>query len=123
MGPVEKAIRGSLHEGDILSTPSQDAPFVVGTIDHRGVVLLFGKQRTKTRFSWSVLEGARTQFGHSSWIVIGGRHDVEGNPGTLDGYLKEYVKRNTAAWVASLLEAAGVIEIDRGSPVRIRVLA
>jgi hypothetical protein len=55
MGPVEEAIRGFIHEGDVLTTPAQNAPFVVGSIDHRGVVLLFGKQRTKTRFSWSVL--------------------------------------------------------------------
>jgi hypothetical protein len=123
MGPVEKAIRGFIHEGDILTTPAQGAPFVVGSIDNRGVVLLLGRQRTETRFSWLVLEGTRSEFDHHSWIVIGGRHDVKGNPGTLDGYLKLHIKRNTAAWVASLFEAAGVLEIDRGRPARVRVLA
>jgi hypothetical protein len=57
------------------------------------------------------------------WIVIGGRRDVMGNPGTLDGYLKDYMKRDTAGWVAALLESAGVVELERGRPGRMRVRA
>ena len=106
----------------MLATPSQGKPFVVESINHRGVVLLFGKKQTKTPFSWSALEGIRTQFGRGNWTVIGGRRDVEGNPGTLDGYLKTYMKRDTAGWIASLLEAAGVVELDRGTPGRFRVV-
>ena len=78
MGPVEMAIRESVKEGTVLATPSQGKPFVVESINHRGVVLLFGKKQTKTPFSWSALEGIRTQFGRGNWTVIGGRRDVEG---------------------------------------------
>lgn len=33
-------------------------------------------------------------------------------PGTLDGYLKQYIKTVTAGWVAVVLEKANVITID-----------
>lgn len=121
MGPIETAVRSSLSEGAILKTPTQGQPFIVETIDSRGVVLLIGAKRTRTAFSWSVLEDVDTAFRNQGWVVIGGRRDVEGNPGTLDGYLKSYVKRDTAGWVASLLQSAGVVDIDRTRPGRIRV--
>lgn len=123
MGPVELAVSTALRENDVLRTPSQGQPFVVDTIDDRGVVLLFGEKRTKTPFSWSTLEGVRVEFMGLGWIPIGGRRDSQGNPGTLDGYLKTAMKRDTAGWVASLLEAAGILEIDRGRPAKIRIKA
>jgi hypothetical protein len=46
---------------------------------------------------------------------------VEGNPGTLDGYLKGCIKRDTAAWVARVLADAGVVQLDLGPPVRVRL--
>ena len=122
MGPVELAIRRSIRAGDELKTPAQEKIFVVYAIDENGVVLLFGRKQTSTRFSWVALEGIRTQFLDSGWIVIGGRRDVQGNPGTLDGYVKQVMKRDTAAWIASLLEAAGVVELDRSRPGRMRVI-
>lgn len=38
------------------------------------------------------------------WVKIGGRYEVEGDPGTLDGYLKTVMKRATAGWVPATAE-------------------
>ncbi len=83
--------------------------------------MLFGKKETPTFISWDVLEGARDHFASSGWVPIGGVFDVNGSPGTLDEYLKRFYKRATAGWVAALLERAGVVEIDRRRPTRMRI--
>lgn len=123
MGPVESAIRRSIRPGDDLETPAKRKLFTVDAIDENGVVLLFGRKKTSTRFNWASLEGVRTTFLHSGWIVIGGRREVQGNPGTLDSYVKQVMKRDTAGWVASLLEAAGIVELDRARPGRMRIIS
>jgi hypothetical protein len=40
--------------------------------------------------------------------------------GSLDDYLKTFLKRTTAGWVAVLLERAGVLTIDRSRPARVK---
>lgn len=40
-----------------------------------------------------------------------------------DGFLNLSLKRSAAGWIASLLEVARIVEIDRESPGRIRVVA
>ena len=119
-GPVEKAIRSSVHEGQVLHTPSRGAPFTVERIDAKGVVLLLGKGQWWTRISWTCLEGVVPYIRHHGGIVdIGGQHVTEGRPGTLDGYLKGCIKRTTAGWVAVLLKTAGVLEIVHQRPARV----
>lgn len=54
------------------------------------------------------------------WIEIGSRYSTDARAGTLDEYLKQHVRRATAAWVTALLEAAGLVEIDRRRPARLR---
>lgn len=119
---VEEAIRASVREGQLLHTPTRQAPFQVERIDSDGVVLLLGKGRWSTRISWKCLEGVVPYLRQHGGIVdIGGRHEVQGRPGTLDGYLKGYVNRTTAGWVAVLLETAGVVEIVHSRPARVRI--
>jgi hypothetical protein len=122
MGPVESAIRESIRAGENLKTPAQEKSFTVETIDDKGVVLLLGRKQTRTPFSWEALEGVRNEFANSGWIAIGGDRNAQGNPGTLDGYVKQVMKRDTAGWVAALLEAAGIVELDRSRPGRLRVI-
>ena len=57
----------------------------------------------------------------SGWVPIGGVYDTTAISGTLDAYLKRFIKRVTAGWVAALLERAGVVQIDRGRPSRVRL--
>ena len=85
-------------------------------------MLLLGKGQHPARLSWGCLEGVVPFIERAGGDVrIGGQNDVEGIPGTLDEYLKEFTTTNTAGWVAALLEAAGIIEIIDGRPARVRV--
>jgi hypothetical protein len=60
---------------------------------------------------------------HYPWLAIGSKYSVDAKPKTLDAYLKRRGKRGTADWVASVLEADGVVIIDRRQPARIRSAA
>jgi len=121
MGPVEIAIRGTVHEGDRLSTPAQSEPFWVARISGDGIVLELGKKRTSTFFEWACIEGVLPFLEHRGRVRINGsgksQHIVEG---TLDGYLKRHVNRLTAGWIAALLERARVVTIDRTRPAHFR---
>ncbi len=95
---------------------------MVSAIDRHGVVLLLGQLQTPTRLSWDCLEGVISFVAqHGGEVPIGGRHEVEGNPGTLDEHLKGCIKRTTAGWVASMLAQAGVVDIINGRPARVRL--
>ena len=59
---------------------------------------------------------------HGGTVDIGGQHQVTGRSGTLDGYLKGWISRTTAGWVAVVLETAGLVEIVHGRPARIRLI-
>ena len=58
-----------------------------------------------------------------AWIRVGAVRDVQGTPGTLDGYLKQCIKRQTADYVAVVLEYARLVELDRTIPARVRLLS
>jgi hypothetical protein len=121
--PARRAIQGSIISGTRLTTPARGAPFTVAKVDDRGVVLLFGAKETPTPFSWSSLEGAVEFLRGKGWVTIGGVYDTGSTPGTLDSYLKGYMKRATAGWVAALFEAAGLVQLDRRPPSRVRLVS
>jgi hypothetical protein len=54
-------------------------------------------------------------------VLVGANRDVNSDDG-LDGYLKRWIKRQTANYVAVVLERAGVLELDRDRPARIRLI-
>lgn len=122
-GFVESAIRKTITPGEWLKTPDtyKGAPFQVANIDSDGIILLFGKKRTPTRITWKCLEGIPAFLRGKGWVVIGTIFYTWSNPATLDGYLKEWINRGTAGWVAAVLEKAGVVEIDRNRPMRVRL--
>jgi hypothetical protein len=122
-GTVEMAIRARVRSGMTLRTPSRGKPFEVERIDSRRVVLLLGAERTATPIAWECWEGIpdylRSKGGQ---VDIGGQYKVAGNPGTLDAYLKPCAwGRATAGWVAAVLEDAGVVDIIRTRPARVRL--
>ncbi|MGE5289014.1 MAG: hypothetical protein ACM3ML_17800 [Micromonosporaceae bacterium] len=51
---------------------------------------------------------------------MGANRDVNGDYG-LDGYLKGWIKRQTANYVAVVLERAGVLDRDRERPAQVRL--
>ena len=83
--------------------------------------MLLGQKATPTPLPWECWEGVLAFLAAKGWVEIGGRFDVAANPTTLDGYLKTYIKRATAGWVAAVMEAAELVEIDRGRPARVRL--
>jgi len=121
MGPIQQAVRANVTAGSKLLTPSQGKPFTVATIDDGGVALLLGAKQAWTLVRWSVLEGIGAEFGGKGWIPIGGIYDNASTPGTLDAYMKRFINTVTAGWVAALLGKAGVADIDRSRPSRVRL--
>lgn len=120
--PVELAIRDSISPRQVLLTPSGKKPFVVDRLDHDGIVLLLGAKQAVTRLTWPCLEGIVPFLrAHGGEVPIGGRHDTEGNPGTLDEWLKGCINRNVAGWVAVVLETAGIVEILGARPQSVRL--
>lgn len=123
LGPVRRAVRSRIAHGELLATPVQGRPFKVLEVDDKGVVLLLGAQEARTALSWECLEGVPLFLSGRGWVEIGSRFETVADPTTLDGYLKQWIKRATAGWVAVVLERAGVLEIDRTQPARVRLLA
>jgi hypothetical protein len=119
-GPVQAAVRSSVRPGEVLPTPTGTTTFGVGQLRAEGLSLLFGPSQTRTWFSWYCLEGIPAYLDGQEWIPIGANRDVNGNYG-LDGYLKRCIKRQTANYVAIVLERAGVVELDRERPARVRL--
>jgi len=119
---VEAAVRGSVHAGMTLFTPTQRKPFQIGSLNPNDIVLLLGEMKTPTHLEWDCLEGIPDYLGSKArWVEIGGRYKVEGTPDTLDAYLKGCVNRATAGWVAALLAHAGVVEIRGERPAFVRL--
>ena len=121
MGPVENAVRTHIHEGQELHTPGQQKPFWVDRIDDRGLVLLLGKGRWKTRLPWEALEGIADLLRGRGWVRTSGSFAPEPDTDTLSGFLKQFVSRETANWVAVVLAEAEVLDLDRRRPIRARL--
>ena len=121
--PVERAIRQRITEGEILYTPdlTKAAPFKVKSIDEKEIALLFGKKETPTRFSWACLEGIPAFLRGKDWVEIRMTFNTKGMPNTFDEYMKKYIKRATANYIAVVLKKADIVEIDRRRPLRIRL--
>jgi hypothetical protein len=121
-GVVEQAIRGTVLSGTHLATPARGAPFSVARLDDRAMVLLLGQKEAWTPLAWECLEGIVPFLAGRGWVEIGTKYDTRADPATLDGYLKGYLKRATAGWVAAVLEHAGVVEVDRRPPAHVRLV-
>ena len=117
---VEAAIRSSVRPGEVLRTPTGTAPFVVAQLGAEGLSLLIGPKRTRTLLTWRCLEGVPGYLDGRGWVLVGANRDVNGDYG-LDGYLKGWIKRQIANYVAVVLELADVLELDRRRPAQVRL--
>lgn len=120
MGPIERAIRRSVRPRSSLSTPTGRGVFKVHAVDDRGIVLLLGAKAAWTPLTWHCLEGIGDVLAGGHWVPVGMTFSRDSTSGTLDEYLKRRVDRGVAGYVAALLEAAAVVDLDRRTPVRIR---
>jgi hypothetical protein len=117
---VESAIRSAFEAGEVLTTLTGKATFEVGELAPEGLWLLFGPKKTRTLLNWQSLEGIPDFLQDRGWTVVAANR-VVGNDYGLDGYLKQWVKRQTANYVAVVLERAGIVELDRERPARVRL--
>lgn len=122
-GVIEAAIRKSVAPGMILRTVPARAQFEVQKLSEGALVLLFGKKRTRTAIPWPCLESVMRLLVKGDWIEIRSVHDVEGVPGSLDGHIKSHggPARTIGGYVAAVLEAAKVVDVDLNRPARIRL--
>jgi hypothetical protein len=56
-----------------------------------------------------------------AWVAIGSLYSTDSQPGSMDEYMKSYLKRATAGWVAVVPERAGALVIDRSRPAPIKL--
>jgi hypothetical protein len=122
MDEVEIAIRMTLSPGQQLLTYAGRVPFLVGAINDTTLVLLVGKQQSRTVVRWEQLTAALDDLPRYQWIEVGSGYNVVGDPQTLDGALKKHViKRAIANYLAPVLVRAALAEVDYGRPLRIRL--
>jgi hypothetical protein len=122
-GTVEAAVRAAIAPGEVLTTPSGRAPFTIARYTHDSLVLLLGEKEAWTPLPWRALEGIPEFLRGRDWVLIGSVYSTGSHPGSLDEYLKRYLRRATAGWVAAVLEKAAVITVDRSRPAHIRLRA
>lgn len=118
---VEDAVRTAVSPGEALVTPSGKGRFTVARYTPDGLVLLLGQKEASTPLPWRALEDLPDYLRGRGWVVIGSAYSTESQAGSLDEYLKRFLRRATAGWVAVVLEKAAVLEIDRSRPARIKL--
>jgi hypothetical protein len=77
--------------------------------------------RTPPRVRWDWLEGTVPFLLERGPVPIGGTYTVAVEETTLDGSLKQFIKRATANWVAALLEESGVVVVEQGARLAVRL--
>lgn len=115
-GRVESAVRGSVSPGELLATPTARGGFKIARYTAEGLVLLLGTKEAWTPLPWRAMEGVPDFLRGRDWVAIGSVYSTDSQPGSLDEYMKSFLKLATAGWVAVVLERAGVLAIDRSRP-------
>ena len=122
-GEVEQAVRAAVAPGEALQTPTGRGTFSVARYTSDGLVLLLGAKEAWTPLPWTALEEIPDFLRGRSWVRIGSTYATDAIEGTLDAHLKRFLARATGGWVAVVLERAGVLDIDRTPPARIKLSA
>ena len=103
-----------------LETPS-GRQFKVTYIDSEKVIVVTGKKLTKMKIPASALEDVSDFLKGRGWVKIGAIHEISDEV-SLDSFLKRFTHGTSiASYVAPMLELAGIVEIDRRRPARIRL--
>jgi hypothetical protein len=106
-----------------LGTVPKRAVFEVKALSAEALILLFGKKKARTPIPWDCLEGIPQFLSRKGWVEIRSVHITTGIPGSLDGYLKTNGGpiRTTGGYVAAVLEAAGIVDVNLRSPAMVRL--
>ena len=123
-GPVEQAVRNTLHVGSVLRTPRglNKDEFKIDALDPQGLRV----SKVTPYIHWDELEGILCYMNdRDGEIRTAPLQEASTLSGSLDEYLKSTkYKINTmrSSYVASILEEAGVVTINRERPHKIRLL-
>lgn len=120
-GRVEAAVRAAVPLDSPLRTPSGRGRFRVARYTTDRLVLLLGEKEAWTPLPWKALEEVPGLLRGRGWVRIGSVYSTDSVAGTLDAHLKQYLARATAGWVAVVLERAGVVEMDRTAPAKVKL--
>lgn len=120
MENVEAMIRSKISTGKSYLTPSGRGSFHV-EFTGQNLVLYLGKQETLTKISWRWLSDSVESLAGKGWVEIGMTYSTDSAPGTFDAFWKHRIKRAVAGWIAVILEEAGLVDLSRAHPARIRV--
>ncbi|MBV8996108.1 MAG: hypothetical protein JO287_20955, partial [Pseudonocardiales bacterium] len=105
-GRVETAVRAVVAPGELLMTPSGRGRFTVAQFASDRLILLLGEKEAWTPLPWRALEELPDFLRDRGWVPIGGVYSTDSRPGSLDAYLKGFLQRATAGWVAAILTGA-----------------
>ncbi len=122
-GPVERAVRNSLSEGEKLQTPSgRGTLFTIDKFDRTEVRLSVGTTGAPIIISWHEFEGVVPYLRElGGEIGIGAVNAVTGQPATLDDYFKSSSTVRRSNYAASILDKAGIVEIVHTTPMQVRL--
>ncbi len=116
-------LMSKLKAGDVLETPIRRKKFNVESISPSGITLMIGKG-WRTPIPAECWDGIPNFLKGKGWVEIRGKHLCESEPGTLEYYLNKSKpqSRSTSNYVAPILEHAGIVEIDRKLPSKVRLI-
>jgi hypothetical protein len=121
MSTIMTRIGETIRIGSPLKTPSGYAEFTVSNIRSNEVILEIGETKNELRIPAACFEGAPDFLRDKGWIRISAKHG-EANVDTFDGYVQGFTRGISAAsYVAPILEEAGIVEIDRSRPAKLRL--
>ena len=110
---------GKLKSGDQLATPIRGKKFKIESISPTGATLILGK-KWKTPIPAECWNGIPSFLRGRDWVEIGAIHGTS-KPGTLEHYIDRFIPRSAGSYVASILEYAGVVEINRKLSSKVRL--
>ena len=104
-----------------MKTPS-GKEFKIVHINSEKIIVETGKKPSRLKIPVSALEEIPDFLRGKGWVKIGAIHEISSNEVSLDSFLKKYSHGTSlAAYVAPLLELAGIAEICRLRPAKIRL--
>ena len=109
-----------IKPGQVLYTPIQKKPFKIKSISQSGIVLIIGKKWI-TPIPVDCWNGIPNYLKGKGWVEIGAIHGIS-KPGTLENYIDGFIPRSAGNYVASILEHAGIVKIDRNLPSKVRLV-
>ncbi len=120
-GPIERAIRATTREGEVLGSVSRSVPFVVGEFRTDALVLLVGAKAWQAVTPWEAIEKVPGFLRGRGQVKVGSVHSNDVDPDSFDAFLRPFVTRSTASYLPVILERAGVVEVDKRRPASLRL--